>query len=134
MKNIFSILLPRKADNSIHGSKIPFYFLILIATIGIVRSCIHIFSPGGGAGSIAGMNLAVDGADEDQVLNGGRQRERKADDRVYEQARDEKPLAAVLVGHAADERLQDTAADGETCHHQADHDAAGAQAVGVDRQ
>ena len=64
MKNIFLIFFPSNADNSIHGSKIPFYFLILVATIGIIRSCIHIFSPDGGAGSIAGMNLAVDGADE----------------------------------------------------------------------
>jgi hypothetical protein len=29
-----------------------------------VRSCIHVFSSDGGAGSIAGMNLAVTGADE----------------------------------------------------------------------
>jgi len=64
MKNILSILLPGKADNSVYGSKIPFYFLILIAGIGIVRSCIHIFSKDGGAGSIAGMNLNVDGAGE----------------------------------------------------------------------
>src|SRR4030042_3510463 len=64
MKNIFEILLPVKADNTIRGSKLPFYLFILIAIIGVVRSCIHIFSPDGGAGSIAGMNLAISGANE----------------------------------------------------------------------
>jgi hypothetical protein len=43
---------------------LPFYFFILIAAIGAVRSCIHIFSPDGGAGSIAGMDLSVSGANE----------------------------------------------------------------------
>jgi hypothetical protein len=59
MNQILEILLPSKADNTIRGSKIPFYFLILIAAIGAVRSCIHIFSPDGGAGSIAGMDLSA---------------------------------------------------------------------------
>ena len=64
MKNIFEILLPAKADNTIRGSKIPFYLLILTAVIWTVRSCIHIFSADGGAGSIAGMNMNVSGANE----------------------------------------------------------------------
>ncbi len=64
MKKNFAILLPPKADNTISGSRLPFYLLILIAVIGTVRSCIHIFSPDGGAGSIAGMDLAVTGASE----------------------------------------------------------------------
>jgi hypothetical protein len=64
MKNVFEILLPARADNTIRGSKIPFYLLILVAAIGLVRSCIHIFAPDGGAGSIAGMNMNVTGADE----------------------------------------------------------------------
>jgi hypothetical protein len=64
MKNIFEILLPARADNTLRGSKIPFYVFILVAAIGLVRSCIHIFAPDGGAGSIAGMNLNVTGADE----------------------------------------------------------------------
>jgi hypothetical protein len=38
--------------------------LIVIAVIGTVRSCIHVFSGDGGAGSIAGMNLDVSGANE----------------------------------------------------------------------
>jgi hypothetical protein len=64
MKNLFETLLPAKADNTIRGSKLPFYFFILLAIIGVVRSCIHIFSPDGGAGSIAGMDLSVSGANE----------------------------------------------------------------------
>lgn len=64
MKNLLETFLPVKADNIIRGSKLPFYVLILLATIGVVRSCIHIFSPDGGAGSIAGMDLTVSGANE----------------------------------------------------------------------
>ncbi len=48
----------------IRGSRLPFYLLVVTAAIGTVRSCIHIFAPDGGAGSIAGMNLAVSGASE----------------------------------------------------------------------
>jgi hypothetical protein len=62
IKKALMILLPGKADNVIQGSKVPFYLLILIASIGLVRSCVHIFSFDGGAGSIAGMNLNVTGA------------------------------------------------------------------------
>jgi len=64
MKRILELILPAHADNSLRGSQIPFYLFILVASIGVVRSCIHIFSADGGAGSIAGMNLAVSGANE----------------------------------------------------------------------
>jgi hypothetical protein len=64
MKNNLAILFPSKADNHLRGSKWPLYLFILVAAIGVVRSCIHIFSADGGAGSIAGMNLAVSGANE----------------------------------------------------------------------
>jgi hypothetical protein len=63
-RNVFEILLPAKADNIIRGSRVPLYLFALIAAIGVVRSCIHIFAPDGGAGSIAGMDLAVTGANE----------------------------------------------------------------------
>lgn len=62
IKNFLDILLPARADNSLRGSKLPFYIFTLIAAVGVVRSCIHIFSPDGGAGSIAGMDLSVSGA------------------------------------------------------------------------
>jgi hypothetical protein len=38
------------------------YVFTLVAVVSLVRSCIHLFSPDGGAGSIAGINLAVAGA------------------------------------------------------------------------
>jgi hypothetical protein len=62
VKTIFEILLPAKADNVIRGWKLPFYIFILIAIISTVRSFIHLLSPDGGAGSIAGMDLSVAGA------------------------------------------------------------------------
>jgi hypothetical protein len=64
MKTLFEILVPAKADNSLRGSKLPYYLLVLTAMVWTVRSCIHIFSSDGGAGSIAGMDLAVTGASE----------------------------------------------------------------------
>jgi hypothetical protein len=64
VKDILSVLLPVRADNVIRGSRLPLYLFILIASIGLVRSCIHIFAPDGGAGSIAGMNLEAGGARE----------------------------------------------------------------------
>ena len=63
MKRIFEILLPAKIDNIIRGSKIPFYIFALYALVSLVRSCIHLLAPDGGAGSIAGMDLSVAGAD-----------------------------------------------------------------------
>jgi hypothetical protein len=63
MKRIFEILLPAKIDNTIRGSKIPFYVFALYAIVSLVRSCIHLLAPDGGAGSIAGMDLSVAGAD-----------------------------------------------------------------------
>ncbi len=63
MKTILEFLLPAKIDNTIRGSKIPFYLFALYAIVSTVRSCIHLLSPDGGAGTIAGMDLSVAGAD-----------------------------------------------------------------------
>jgi hypothetical protein len=63
LKEIFEILLPVKIDHTIRGTKIPFYIFALYTLISTVRSCIHLLSPDGGAGSIAGMDLSVAGAD-----------------------------------------------------------------------
>ena len=63
MKTILEILLPAKIDNTIRGSRIPFYIFALYAIVSTVRSCIHLLSPDGGAGTIAGMDLSVAGAD-----------------------------------------------------------------------
>jgi hypothetical protein len=63
MKEIFETLLPAKIDNTIRGTKIPVYIFALYALLSTVRSCIHLLSPDGGAGTIAGLNLSVAGAD-----------------------------------------------------------------------
>jgi hypothetical protein len=64
MKDLISVLLPAKAGNTILGTKWPFIVFVIMAVIGTVRSLVHMFSADGGAGSIAGMNLAVSGAEE----------------------------------------------------------------------
>jgi hypothetical protein len=64
MRAVFELLLPAQANNRLRGSQVPFYLLILVAAVGTVRSLIHIFAPDGGAGSIAGMDLTVSGAEE----------------------------------------------------------------------
>ncbi len=62
MQSVQAFFFPSQADNTVHGSRLPFYFLILTATIGTIRSFIHILAPDGGAGSIAGMDLSFPGA------------------------------------------------------------------------
>ena len=63
MKKIFETLLPSSVDNTIRGTRIPFYIFALYAIVSAVRSCIHLLSADGGAGTIAGMDLSVAGAD-----------------------------------------------------------------------
>ena len=58
-----SVLLPECADNTVRGMKLPVYVFALIAAISTVRSCIHLLTRDGGAGTIAGMDLSVAGAD-----------------------------------------------------------------------
>ena len=62
MSKFLEAFLPAKADNTIRGTKWPFYVFVAVAAVGTVRSFIHILSPDGGAGSIAGMDLSVQGA------------------------------------------------------------------------
>ena len=62
MKNLLEILLPAKADNTIRGTRIPFYVFSLYVVVSAIRSLIHLLAPDGGAGSIAGMDLSVAGA------------------------------------------------------------------------
>ena len=57
----WSRLFP-KIDENYKGSKVPFYFLILVAIVSTIRSLIHVFAPDGGANSIAGIDLSVQGA------------------------------------------------------------------------
>jgi hypothetical protein len=55
-------LLPDKADNSFRGKKLALIVFTWIAVLSTLRSLIHMFAPDGGAGSIAGLDLAVEGA------------------------------------------------------------------------
>ena len=51
-----STILP-PARNEYEGSKLAFYFLILIGCIFTFRGCVHYFAPDGGSGIIAGLPL-----------------------------------------------------------------------------
>lgn len=62
MAGLFSALLPAQADNTLGGMKLPLYVFMAIAIVSTIRSLIHLLAPDGGAGSIAGMDLKVEGA------------------------------------------------------------------------
>ena len=57
---IWSRPLPRPSEDY-ERSRIAYYFLALIAIVSTVRSLIHIFALDGGANSIAGIAVDVDG-------------------------------------------------------------------------
>lgn len=63
MNKVINKIFPKCADNNYKGSKIASIVFLIIALVGTVRSCIHFFAPDGGAGSIAGMDLSVQGAE-----------------------------------------------------------------------
>jgi hypothetical protein len=52
----WSIVLPAKR-NEYGGSKLAFYFLILLGCMFTFRGCVHYFAPDGGSGTIAGIPL-----------------------------------------------------------------------------
>jgi len=56
----WSRLLPPPCDDY-RGSRLAFYFLVFVAVASTARSLIHIFAPDGGAGSIAGLAVDVEG-------------------------------------------------------------------------
>ncbi len=56
----WSRLLP-PINQSYAGPKIPFYFFVLITLLSTVRSLIHIVAADGGASSIAGIDVTVEG-------------------------------------------------------------------------
>lgn len=63
IKTLFDLLLPPRVDGTLRGSQLPLYVFAAYALVSTVRSCIHLLAPDGGAGSIAGMDLTVAGAD-----------------------------------------------------------------------
>lgn len=58
MRRMLHILLPAQVDRSFHGPRLPVYVFAVIAVISTLRSLIHLLAPDGGAGSIAGLDLA----------------------------------------------------------------------------
>jgi hypothetical protein len=56
----FRLLLPDDA-RQYRGISLAGWFLAVYATIATIRSCIHIMAPDGGASSIAGLNVQVEG-------------------------------------------------------------------------
>lgn len=54
-------LLPGQVNNSFQGYKFTLYFFYLLTMVTLVRSCIHIFFPDGGANIIASIDVSVDG-------------------------------------------------------------------------
>lgn len=61
-KRMTQVLFPKVIDYHFPGLPISQYVFGILAITSLVRSVIHIFAPDGGAGSIAGMNLSVEGA------------------------------------------------------------------------
>jgi hypothetical protein len=55
-----SRFLPSSSEKY-EGSPIAFYFLVLVAIVSTARSLIHVFAPDGGANSIAGLVITVEG-------------------------------------------------------------------------
>ena len=60
--SFWKTLFTQKADNQFLGLKLSTHVFFLIAVVSTIRSLIHLFSPDGGAGSIAGIDLTVEGS------------------------------------------------------------------------
>jgi hypothetical protein len=58
---MLEVLFPAVANNHFRGMMLPLYLFVLTASVGTVRSLIHLLAPDGGAGTIAGMDLSVPG-------------------------------------------------------------------------
>jgi len=54
-------MFPKQVDNNFQGYNVTAIIFLLVTIFTIVRSCIHILAPDGGAGSIAGIDLSVAG-------------------------------------------------------------------------
>ena len=56
----WSHFLPR-VDQEYRGARVSFWLLVLVAVIGTFRSLVHMLAADGGAFSIAGVQIAVEG-------------------------------------------------------------------------
>lgn len=61
MKNIITKIFPKNICNDYNGYGIAVYVFVIYSVASMVRSCIHFFSPDGGAGSIAHIDLSQGG-------------------------------------------------------------------------
>ncbi len=61
MKNIIAKIFPENINNDYKGYGIAVYVFVIYSVVSMVRSCIHFFSPDGGAGSIAHIDLSQGG-------------------------------------------------------------------------
>ena len=60
-KEIVNRIFPRQVSNNFQGYRIASIIFLLIIAVTIARSCVHIFAPDGGVGSIAGIIVSVEG-------------------------------------------------------------------------
>jgi hypothetical protein len=63
MMKIFQRLFPKQADNTLTCGRLPWIVLLLLTLVSLFRSLVHMFSPDGGAGSVAGMDLGGTGGE-----------------------------------------------------------------------
>ena len=61
MRDFRYLFPPLNADY--RGSRFSFWFLVFITALSTARSLVHIFAPDGGANSIAGIDVDVEGGD-----------------------------------------------------------------------
>ena len=57
-------ILPKQVDNNFRGYRIAATVFFVVTLLTLARSCIHIFSPDGGASSITGINTSVEGGSD----------------------------------------------------------------------
>jgi hypothetical protein len=63
MKNLLIKIFPKSANGDYKGSKVAYWTFVVLSIVSMGRSCIHLFSADGGAGSIAGIDLSLGGAE-----------------------------------------------------------------------
>ncbi|MFO7796159.1 MAG: hypothetical protein ACQERB_12070 [Promethearchaeati archaeon] len=63
MSTLTSKILPEKAENDYKGYKVAEIIFLILTIVTIIRSLIHFLAPDGGAGSIATIDLGVEGAE-----------------------------------------------------------------------
>ena len=63
MKRLLAKIMPATVDNHYSGHRAAWLVFCLVSVVSLARSLIHLLSPDGGAGTIAGIDLSQGGAD-----------------------------------------------------------------------